>query len=379
MLVRYVKNRDGESEALAKIYTRDDHAIPLSKVDNDAKKIITRLEKNGYEAYLVGGAVRDILTGRTPKDFDIVTDARPAAIRQLFSRSRIIGRRFRLVHVYAGQKIIEVSTFRSADLDINNSYGTMRDDVLRRDFTMNALYYSPTKENIIDYVDGYQHIRAARIESVQPLERLFTTDPVRIIRAVRYSAITGFTIPRKMNKRIVADGELLENISSSRLTEEVLKILKSGASEQVFIQLIKLGLLKHLLPNLVFEGNEKQSGVSVPHGDSDRFLQNMKNLDTEIEQNRDIRAGLMLNAMTREFMTLDNEAAAEPEYFKVCCKLVKNLIKPLTPPNKEVEWAVRMFFREWGVPAPKRKPSQKRGGPAAKGVSVTKKERRKRQ
>ena len=141
MLVRYSSNQDGKPVKKAIIYTCDEHCIKNSDIDPDALKVITQLKGFGFSAYLVGGAVRDLLLGRKPKDFDIVTDATPSKIKKLFRNSRIIGRRFRLVHVFFGSKIFEVSTFRSISSGtVGNNFGTMDEDVQRRDFTLNALY-----------------------------------------------------------------------------------------------------------------------------------------------------------------------------------------------------------------------------------------------
>ncbi|MDE5776435.1 MAG: polynucleotide adenylyltransferase PcnB, partial [Treponemataceae bacterium] len=142
MLVRYGKDKNGQPVKKAVVYTKDEHRIPIEKIDSDAIRIIERLKENGHSAYLVGGAVRDLLVGNTPKDFDIVTDATPSRIRRIFRSARIIGRRFRLVHVVFGPKIFEVSTFRSiVEGSVGNDFGTMDEDVMRRDFTLNALYY----------------------------------------------------------------------------------------------------------------------------------------------------------------------------------------------------------------------------------------------
>lgn len=153
MLIRYGKDEKGRPIKKAVVYIKDEHCIPSYKIDIDALRIVQKLKDNGFTAYIVGGAVRDLIVGRTPKDFDIVTDATPSKIKRIFRNSRIIGRRFRLVHVIFGQKIFEVSTFRSTiEGSVGNNFGTIDEDVMRRDFTINALYYDPIQEHIIDYV-----------------------------------------------------------------------------------------------------------------------------------------------------------------------------------------------------------------------------------
>ena len=155
MLIRYGTDKNGKPVKKAIVYTKEEHGIPKNKIDFDAIQIIDRLRDSGFHAYIVGGAVRDLIVGNTPKDFDIVTDATPSKIKRLFRNSRIIGRRFRIVHVIFGTKIFEVSTFRSiCEGSVGNDFGTIDEDVQRRDFTINALYYDPILEQVIDYVEG---------------------------------------------------------------------------------------------------------------------------------------------------------------------------------------------------------------------------------
>lgn len=188
MLVRYSTTEKGAHSKRAEIYTAKEHGIRRKDIDPDAIRIAHRLKSAGHSAYIVGGAVRDLLVGRVPKDFDLVTDAHPRKIKRLFRNSRIIGKRFRLVHVFFREKIIELSTFRSLDHQgENNVYGTIQEDVLRRDFTLNALYYCPIEEIIIDYIGGVKDIRNRKIRPLIPLKTIFTEDPVRMIRALSSS------------------------------------------------------------------------------------------------------------------------------------------------------------------------------------------------
>ena len=151
MLIRYGTDKNGNVVKKAVIYTQEEHLIPNNKIDPDALQIVNRLRDSGFTAYIVGGAVRDLIIGNTPKDFDIVTDATPSKIKKIFRNSRVIGRRFRLVHVVFGTKIFEVSTFRSiSEGSVGNSFGTIDEDVQRRDFTINALYYDPIQQQVID-------------------------------------------------------------------------------------------------------------------------------------------------------------------------------------------------------------------------------------
>ena len=202
MLFRYGATENGTIEKKAHIYTQEEHAIDPSLLDADAAWVVRRLRKEGYHAYVVGGAVRDLMVGRSPNDFDVATDAHPQQIRRHFRSARIIGRRFRLVHVYCSkEKYIEVTTFRSqrggTTVDApfeerNNLFGTMEEDAERRDFTVNALYYCPIDRQVIDYVGGVPDIRNRRLRTLVSAEDSFAEDPVRMIRAVKYASLLGF-------------------------------------------------------------------------------------------------------------------------------------------------------------------------------------------
>ena len=172
MLIRYSTDSNGKPVEKAVIYTKKEHNIDPSSLDSDAVFVITRLRDSGFAAYIVGGAVRDLLVGRKPKDFDIVTDATPSRIKKIFRNSRIIGKRFRLVHIFFGEKIFEVSTFRSIEEgSVGNVFGTMDEDVQRRDFTMNALYYDPIKEQagIDQQLDKAIEVLMGKLKDRKPL------------------------------------------------------------------------------------------------------------------------------------------------------------------------------------------------------------------
>jgi len=361
LLVRYIKSQNGDTEELAKIYTVEEHGIQKKAVDFDARKIIHRLENHGYRAFIVGGAIRDLLGEKKPKDFDIVTDAHPGKIRKIFSNSRVIGRRFRLVHVYSGKNITEVSTFRSSDLSKSNAFGTMKEDVARRDFTMNALYYSPETEYMYDYVDGFRDIRKRKINTILPLENIFVDDPVRIIRAIRYSAITGFTIPRKIKKAIKRDARLLDGVSNSRLTEEVLKILQSGRSEKIFLLFKRLDVLERILPSIYSEISKKRKNkpgrksVEGRKAES-RLCSDLQNLDGDINANKTVYQGRMLAALAGFAIQIpaDSPEPAETVY-KETLRNIKKIIAPITPPNREIEHSARYIYRAKGMRPPQKK------------------------
>ena len=225
-------------------------------LDLDALKIVKKLNKTGYEAYLVGGCIRDLLLGYAPKDFDIATNATPEQIQKIFKRSRIIGRRFKLVHImFSARKFIEVATFRSGRNNPtskkgmvlrDNFYGSLEDDIFRRDFTINGLYFDVQTSQVIDYVGGLEDLEKLQIKMIgNPSER-FEEDPVRMIRAVRFKAKLKATIDSNLNKIILNNAHLIENIPPARLYEEVIKLFHNENSLQVFHELSNLGILKYL-------------------------------------------------------------------------------------------------------------------------------------
>ncbi len=224
-------------------------------IDQDALNIVKKMTNSGYETYLVGGCIRDILLGYKPKDFDIATSATPEQINKLFKRSRIIGRRFKLVHImFSARKFIEVATFRAGNLKTSsdglvlrdNYYGTLKDDVFRRDFTVNGLYYDINKSEVIDYVGGLKDLEILKINMIGDPSERFEEDPVRMIRAVRFQAKLNAKIESKLIEAIQKNSQLLAKIPPARLYEEVIKLFHNENSIVVFRELFKLGLLKHL-------------------------------------------------------------------------------------------------------------------------------------
>ncbi len=224
-------------------------------IDKDALNVVKTIHKAGYEAYFVGGCVRDLLLGLEPKDFDIVTSAKPEQINKLFSRSRLIGRRFLIVHVvFSARKFIEVATFRSGKVTTDksgtvvrdNSYGSIEDDVFRRDFNINALYYDVINSKVIDYVGGLDDLSEREIHMIgKPSER-FQQDPVRMIRAVRFEVKLKASLSEDILKAIRIQANLLENVSPARLYEECIKLFHNERSLDVFNNLEKYGLMPHL-------------------------------------------------------------------------------------------------------------------------------------
>lgn len=240
-----------------------DHQIDESKICPRARAIIEKLNAANYQAYLVGGCVRDLMLNITPKDFDVVTDARPEQISQLFSNSRIIGRRFRLVHVYANREFIEVSTFRAlADnsqqshtqessngrILRDNTYGDIEQDALRRDFTINALYYDLAAAEVLDFCNGIEDLRKGQIKIIGDAFTRYKEDPVRMLRALRFKAKLALEIEPETAVPISSLGGLLRDIPAARMFDEAIKLFHSGSSLKCFNTLRDFDLLHILLP-----------------------------------------------------------------------------------------------------------------------------------
>ncbi len=247
-----------------RIIPREEHSISRRDIDPDALKILYRLIRYGYRAYLVGGGVRDLLLGKKPKDFDISTDARTEKVRGLFRNSRVIGRRFRLNHIYfAGGKVVEVSTFRAYGEGVpgsgsseslliteDNTYGDPYSDALRRDLTINGLFYDVSTFSIIDYVGGVEDLNRGVIRFIGEPNVRVQEDPIRMIRAIRHAARTGFVIEEKTYDAICNHRELIRLSAKARLSEELLRELRRGFALESFCLFRHSGLLPLLFPTL---------------------------------------------------------------------------------------------------------------------------------
>ena len=238
-----------------------EHKIAQEQICERADAIIRKLQKAGFEAYLVGGCVRDLLLGLTPKDFDIATGAHPEQVRKIFSSARLIGRRFRLAHIYYGRDYIEVATFRaphdeSSQGQVNeqgrilhdNVYGSLEEDVWRRDFTINALFYDPVSGDVLDYVGGMQDLAKRRLHLIGDAEQRYREDPVRMLRALRFAAKLDFELDGPTGELIYSMGALLHGVAPARLFDELLKLLHSGQGWKTFLLLEQYHLLSALLP-----------------------------------------------------------------------------------------------------------------------------------
>ena len=240
----------------AKIYPKKTHHIDFSQIDAQALYILEKLRKSHYAAFLVGGSVRDLLLKQTPKDFDISTSAKPEEIKRLFPSAILIGKRFRLAHVRFGKKIIEVSTFRSGNIETeelireDNIWGTPEEDVLRRDFTINGLLYDSEKEEVIDYVGGYLDIKEKILRVIGlPFQR-FKQDPVRMIRCLKFQARFGLKVQEDIRLALTeCKGELTKS-APARVLEEILRMLESGHAREFFKLMVEHQLMKAILPTL---------------------------------------------------------------------------------------------------------------------------------
>lgn len=242
------------------IHSREHHDISRRDMSRAALNVLYGLNKGGFEAYLVGGCLRDILNGVTPKDFDVVTNATPEEVQKLFRRARVIGRRFKIVHVYFGQDVIEVATFRALSepdereesehgmILRDNIYGSIEEDALRRDFTLNALYYNIENFALYDFMGSLDDIREKRIRIIGDPERRYREDPVRMLRAARFAAKMQFELEPETEKPIHQLGLSLHQVPAPRMFDEVLKLFLTGHALASMKSLQQLGLLEILIP-----------------------------------------------------------------------------------------------------------------------------------
>ena len=277
-----------------------EHGISPDRIDRNVRQILARLDGAGFEAYLVGGCVRDLLLGRAPKDFDVATAARPEEVRALFPRSRLIGRRFRLAHVRAGREVFEVATFRAGHeagaagpggmLLHDNVYGTREEDAVRRDFTVNALYYDDRDGSVLDFTGGMADLDAGRIRAIGDPAVRYREDPVRMLRAVRFAAKLGFRIEAQTQAPIFDLSPLLEGVPAARLFEEVLKLFQNGHARESLRGIDRFDLLPRLYP---------ETAESVRRDPRGRALleRALVNTDRRIAENLPVSPGFLVAAL----------------------------------------------------------------------------------
>ena len=287
------------------IHSREHHDISRRDMSRAALNVLYGLNKGGFEAYLVGGCLRDILNGVTPKDFDVVTNATPEEVQKLFRRARVIGRRFKIVHVYFGQDVIEVATFRALSepdereesehgmILRDNIYGSIEEDALRRDFTLNALYYNIENFALYDFMGSLDDIRERRIRIIGDPERRYREDPVRMLRAARFAAKMQFELEPETEKPIHQLGLSLHQVPAPRMFDEVLKLFLTGHALASMKSLQQLGLLEILIP---------ESGKHLHEADIGPVWHNLIeraciNTDKRIAENRPVTPAFLLSVL----------------------------------------------------------------------------------
>jgi poly(A) polymerase len=295
-----VNNPEAHSNQLI-VIPRSQHNISRKSISDAALKVLYRLSNSGHRACLVGGGVRDLLLGVHPKDFDVATDATPEEIRALFKNSRIIGRRFRLVHIRFGRDIIEVATFRAhsedspkTELDTHgrilrdNTFGDIEEDAIRRDFTINALYYDIHDFSMLDYAGGLQDIEQRQLRLIGDATTRYQEDPVRMLRAIRFAAKLDFSIEASAADAIHECGRLLAVIPPARMFDEVVKLFHSGCARRVFELLREYKLLRYLVPALDEWLQEEPSELML-----DFIDQALVNTDNRVNSGQPVSPGFI--------------------------------------------------------------------------------------
>jgi poly(A) polymerase len=334
------------------VIPRAEHPISRKMIDEEALKVLYRLHRHGFLAYLVGGSVRDLLLGKVPKDFDVATNAHPHEITGLFRNSRIIGRRFRLVHVFfKGAKNIEVSTFRSrseyeeaetdeGDIIRTDSFGTPAEDAFRRDITINGLFYNIADFSIIDHVGGIADLERRVIRTIGDPDERFEQDPVRMIRAIRHAARTGFLIEDQTYQAILRHREEIKKCSPSRLRDEFLRELKEGVAKPSLQLMLQTGLLFSLFPDL----QRALGNRSLSRNQTQQFFLSLFDLiDQLIKTARPVSESILLALFLTPFLR-----AVTPEH-PFLGKKEKYLYLTQT-----IHWAVHQILTPFSFPrAPK--------------------------
>jgi len=279
------------------IFSANKFNFETDSLSKNALSVISRLHKKKFKAYIVGGGIRDLIEGIIPKDFDIVTDCEPKQIRKLFKNSRIIGRRFKLVHITFPNEVIEVTTFRSGEdpqsdsIQINdkgriirdNKWGTQEEDALRRDLTINSIYYDPFSEEIVDYTGGIKDLENKKIKLIGDAEKRIVEDPVRILRVIRFAAKLNFEIDLEIKNAITKHKNQLLEMSSARIYEEIIKMFLTGHAQKTYQLLQEYDLFDLLFPHIE---NSKE--------DFNEFYENaFKNTDQRIEENKKLNTGFL--------------------------------------------------------------------------------------
>lgn len=350
MFLRYstdISKTDKRLPKVAKVYSKHDIKIDCAFIDSDAIAIISRLKQRGFEAFLVGGAVRDLILNINPKDFDIATNATPSQIRKIFRNSRIIGRRFKIAHIFFGEKIFEITTFRALGVNsLGNEFGTIEQDVVRRDFTLNAIYFDPIRQHLIDFVGGIQDIQKRLIRPIIPLKTIFIDDPVRMVRAVKYKATTNFNFTMFVPSKIKRSAHLLKDISPSRITEEVFKIIRSEHPDSIVREMINFGIYGYLQK----EANE----LCLQSEFRDKYFSSLAELGKLNASTENLSLSKGLYYFIRDFTKktvaeLRKEEVTVGAIVQRAKVLIRAYVKPINPPNIQLRSAIYSALEDCGI------------------------------
>jgi poly(A) polymerase len=315
------------------VLDRERHCISRNLIPDETLKVLYRLHRSGFKAYLCGGSVRDLLMTRVPKDFDIATDAHPMQVRRLFRNSRIIGRRFRLVHVVFQDGVVEVATFRrepgvrdDGELLVtdDNTFGTPEQDARRRDFTINALFYNIADFSIIDYAGGLADLESRLIRVIGDPDIRFREDPVRMMRAIEFASRLDFEIEAATWDAIIQHRDEILKASPARVSEEILELLRRGWSLDAFELMVETRLLESLIPGLY---------TSLVSGEADYFWRMLEVLDRTIQSGRQFSDGVFWAVLMLPgfFKALDQEEASRGERLRPgdAFGLVRDVVAPV--------------------------------------------------
>jgi len=315
-------------------YRQQQHNIDQRHISDGVLKVIRDLQHAGYQAYLVGGGVRDLLLGATPKDFDVATDAHPEQVQAVFKRALIIGRRFKIVHVRMGREVFEVTTFRGAHDSNNrasqqsekgvlvrdNVYGSLDSDAMRRDFTVNALYYNPSSRELLDYTDGFKDLKRQTLRIIGNADDRYKEDPVRMLRAIRFACKLGFSLSPETEAPIRAHAEYLKEIPPARLFEEVLKLFMAGNAEQVLASLQDYHLLNYLFPGT------SRALAAGERSDTELLRLAARNTDTRIRDNKRVTPAFIYAAflwptlLANQRQLRENPSSQGPNLYQVAAQ-----------------------------------------------------------
>lgn len=304
-LLKKIFTKEGSSNSTPTLIPASEHGLSRSQISRNCLGVVDTLANAGFEVYIVGGSVRDLLLGREPKDFDVATNAKPEEIYRLFRNCRLIGKRFRLAHIYFKNEIIEVATFRKQGkkghqhqtqghngvLKRDNVYGSLKDDVWRRDFTLNALYYDAKNNIILDHTNGLLDLEQGIIRIIGDAQTRYREDPVRILRAIRFTAKLGMSLEENTAKAIAKTHKLLEAIAPARLLDETHKLFNSGNAVNTFAALRHHDVLQHLYP--LTEEALRHPTLHIP---ADKFiLRALQNTDARVAQDKPLNPAFLVS------------------------------------------------------------------------------------